>query len=65
VLIDVNKFKSINKKFEQIDKSENYLKNRDLLNSLVDEFTELTGYINESCKNLIDLKRKINSLPCE
>ena len=65
MLIDVNKFKSINKKFEQIDKSENYLKNRDLLNSLVDEFTELTGYINESCKNLIDLKRKINSLPCE
>jgi uncharacterized membrane-anchored protein YhcB (DUF1043 family) len=65
VLIDINKFKSINKKFNQLDKSKDYFKNRELLNSLVDEFTELTGHINDSCKNLIDLKRKINSLPYE
>ena len=65
MLIDINKFKSINKKFNQLDKSKDYFKNRELLNSLVDEFTELTGHINDSWKNLIDLKRKINSLPYE
>ena len=60
MLIDVNKFNSINKKFELLSDTGDYFKNKEILNELVNEFSELTAHMNQSCKDLIELNKKIS-----
>ena len=53
MLIDINKFKKINKMHEKLSSKKTHQQNIEVVNQIVSLFTEITAAINESFQNLV------------
>ena len=59
MLIDINKFKKINKMHEKLSSKKTHQQNIEVVNQIVSLFTEITAAINESFQNLLIIQKKL------
>ena len=59
MLIDINKFKKINKMHEKLSSKRTHQQNIEVVNQIVSLFTEITAAINESFQNLLIIQKKL------
>ena len=59
MLIDINKFKKINKMHEKLSSKKTPQQNIEVVNQIVSLFTEITAAINESFQNLLIIQKKL------
>jgi len=59
MLIDINKFKKINKMHEKLSSKKTHKQNIEVVNQIVSLFTEITAAINESFQNLLIIQKKL------
>ena len=59
MLIDINKFKKINKMHEKLSNKKTHQQNIEVVNQIVSMFTEITAAINESFQNLLIIQKKL------